>query len=238
MDYARYPLGTALFLLLAFPRFDVWPLAWVALVPLLYHLGRCTAARGVPVNFTAGALFSSVCCTGSAGAMAYGGVHAVLAGVVLVLIAGVLGLFVGAFAWLQWRMFRRWGWKAALLAPFAWTAQEFARSYLAITGFPWGNLRTSQAYFGFMIQIADTTGVYGVSFLVAAINTVLLLAMLPDAPRKLKLYWAALVGMTLFYALALRRNPLRDLPGDGGRAAGGGRHPAEHPRRGRGSRWR
>lgn len=201
VDYARYPLGTALFLILAFPRFDVWPLAWVALVPLLYHLGRCARGRAAFLSgFTAGALFFlGLLYWVPRAMMAYGGVHPVLAVCVFVLLAGVLALFVGAFAWVQWRMFRQWGWKAALLAPFAWTAQEYARNYLALTGFPWGNLGTSQAYFGFLIQIADTTGVYGVSFLVAAINTVLLLAMVPDVPRKLKLYWAALVGMALFY---------------------------------------
>jgi apolipoprotein N-acyltransferase len=202
-DFARYPLGTALFLLLAFPRFDVWPLAWVALVPLLYHLGRCARGRtAVLSGFTAGMLFFlGLLYWIPRAMMAYGGVHPVLAGAVFVLVCVVLGLFVGAFAWLQWRMFRRWGWKGALLAPFAWAAVEYARNHLALTGFPWGNLGTSQAYAGFLIQIADTTGVYGVSFLVAAINTVLLLALVPEVPRRLKLYWAALVGMALFYCL-------------------------------------
>ena len=113
----------------------------------------------------------------------------------------ILGAFIGLFAWLQFRLFRLWQWKSFLLTPFLWAAVEFARNHLAVTGFPWGTLGTSQVFFGYLIQIADVTGVYGVSFLVAAVNTVWLLVMVRAVPRKLKIYWAALVGVFVFYAL-------------------------------------
>jgi apolipoprotein N-acyltransferase len=56
--------------------------------------------------------------------------------------------------------------------PVVWTAVEFFRSTF-ITGFSWYLLGHTQHTFLPLIQIADVTGVYGVSFLVAAVNAFL-----------------------------------------------------------------
>jgi apolipoprotein N-acyltransferase len=56
--------------------------------------------------------------------------------------------------------------------PVVWTALEFLRSKL-ITGFAWYFLGHTQHTFLPLIQIADVTGAYGVSFLVAAVNALL-----------------------------------------------------------------
>jgi apolipoprotein N-acyltransferase len=202
-EFLRYPLATALFLLLAFPRFDLWPLAHVALVPLLLFISRCErGGRAFAGGFVSGTLFFLALLSWIPRAMmAYGGVHWLVGGAAFLATGAILGAFIGLFAWLQHRLFMRWQWRSFLLTPFLWTAVEFARDHLAVTGFPWGSLGTSQAFFGYMIQIADITGVYGVSFLVAAVNTVWLIVLVRETPRKLKIYWAALVGMLLFYAL-------------------------------------
>ncbi len=60
-----------------------------------------------------------------------------------------------------------------LTAPIVWTALEFLRSTLG-GGFSWYMLAHSQHTFLPLIQIADLTGAYGVSFLVAAVNALLL----------------------------------------------------------------
>lgn len=202
-EFLRYPLATALFLLLTFPRFDLWPLAHVALVPLLLQISRCGRDReAFAAGFVSGTLFFLGLLYWIPRAMlAYGGVHWLVAALAFLATCVILGCFIGAFAWLQFRLFRVWQWKSFLLAPFLWVAVEFARDHLALTGFPWGTLGTSQVFFGYLIQIADVTGVYGVSFLVVAVNTVWLLVLVREAPRKLKIYWAALVGIFVFYAL-------------------------------------
>lgn len=68
--------------------------------------------------------------------------------------------------------YRRWGRAASLAAvlsaPAAWVAGEFARAQLL--GDPWGLLGYSQAARPEWIQIADITGVYGVSFVVMLVN--------------------------------------------------------------------
>lgn len=59
--------------------------------------------------------------------------------------------------------------KGFIIVPLAWTAVEFIRSNM-LGGMPWLLLGASQYGFLSLIQIANITGVYGVSFLVALIN--------------------------------------------------------------------
>ncbi len=56
-----------------------------------------------------------------------------------------------------------------LTLPIVWVALEYARAYM-LSGFPWFFLAHSQYRFTRLIQIADVTGAYGVSFLVAMVN--------------------------------------------------------------------
>ncbi len=71
-----------------------------------------------------------------------------------------------------------------LTVPIVWTALEFLRSTFG-GGFSWYMLAHSQHTFLPLIQIADLTGAYGVSFLIAAVNALLLEICL--ANRQLKL---------------------------------------------------
>ncbi len=67
---------------------------------------------------------------------------------------------------------RRTSLPLVLTAPIVWTALEFCRSFL-ITGFPWYLLGHTQHRLLPLIQIADLTGAFGVSFLVVAVNALL-----------------------------------------------------------------
>jgi len=202
-EFFRYPLAAAVFLLLAFPGFNLWFFAWFALVPMMLHVSRCRGWKEAFFSgFTTGILFF-------AGLLywiprtveAYGGVPPGLAVLILILACMLLACFFALFSLIMFYFFRRWSWKAFLLSPFVWVFQEFARNHLALTGFGWGSLGTSQVAFGYMIQIADMMGVYGVSFLLVAINTVILLALAGDVPQKLNMTWAAVVAVCLLYAL-------------------------------------
>ena len=59
-----------------------------------------------------------------------------------------------------------------LLAAAAWVAAEFARANL-LTGNPWALLGYSQIGILPLMQIADVTGVYGIGFVLAAVNAAL-----------------------------------------------------------------
>lgn len=67
---------------------------------------------------------------------------------------------------------RRTSLPLVLTVPLAWTAVEFLRSTL-FGGFAWYLLAHSQHTFLPLIQIADLTGAYGISFLIAAVNALL-----------------------------------------------------------------
>ena len=57
-----------------------------------------------------------------------------------------------------------------LIAPFLWTSLEYVQS-LGFLGFPWNSLGYSQYRQIPVIQIAEFTGVFGVSFLIVFVNS-------------------------------------------------------------------
>jgi apolipoprotein N-acyltransferase len=61
--------------------------------------------------------------------------------------------------------------------PVVWVALEFFRSFFG-TGFPWYLLAHTQHDYLRAIQIADVTGAWGVSFLIAAVNALLCMVWL------------------------------------------------------------
>ena len=68
------------------------------------------------------------------------------------------------------RPMQRLGLPRVLTLPLAWVAVEWIRARLTLGHFDLFLLGYSQARFVRLVQIADITGVYGVSFLVAAFN--------------------------------------------------------------------
>jgi apolipoprotein N-acyltransferase len=91
---------------------------------------------------------------------------------VMWLLAAYLGLYVGlyaaAFAW----MTKRSPAAAALGAPCLWVSLELIRAHF-LSGLPWMLLGYSQYQWLPIIQIADITSVYGVSFLIVLVNVAL-----------------------------------------------------------------
>ena len=81
-------------------------------------------------------------------------------------------LYFPLAVWLIRFLDRRRRWPLVLTVPVVWTALEFPRSTFG-GGFAWYLLSHSQHSFLPLIQIADVTGAYGISFLVAAVNAFL-----------------------------------------------------------------
>jgi apolipoprotein N-acyltransferase len=93
----------------------------------------------------------------------YGGVPLPVSYGILLLLVMYVGLYVGVFAigW-TWSL-REWPWGAVLVAPALWVTLEWVRAH-ALSGFPWASLGYSQYLNEPLIQVADLTSVYGVSF--------------------------------------------------------------------------
>ncbi len=157
-------------LVLIFPPFDFFPLAWVALIPLLISL----EGKTVKTSFFLGTLTGFLCFIGTVywiynSMYFYGRVPAVISVFIVITLCLYLGLYVGIFSVLFNYLTRYSRFPALFIAPVLWVTLEFLRTY-AFTGFPWSVIGYSQYKFLTLIQIADITGVYGVSFLVVALN--------------------------------------------------------------------
>ena len=194
--------ASALLLLLAFPDFDLWPLAWVALVPLLYCVAlKPRTAPSFVSGWLAGTLFFYASCHWLTYPMIhYAGIPAPLAYALLLPAAAAGGVFPGLFAAGLARLCARLGSAALFLAPAVWVACEWAR--LGAIGQLWNAVGYSQAFRPELIQAARFGGVYAVGFLVLGFNAALAYALLKRNARGAlaSVAAAALVALLLFAA--------------------------------------
>ena len=168
-------LGAAsgVMLFLSFPPAALFPVAWVAAVPLLWLAAR-DAKRALLPSYLAGAIFFL---TGLEWVR-----HATTAG--MILLGLFLGLYVMAFAFATGLLRARLRIPFPLGAPLVWVALEAIRSNI-MTGFPYLLLGHSQIQNLLLMQIIDVTGVYGVSFLVIAGNGLIAEMILARQSRRL-----------------------------------------------------
>ena len=106
----------------------------------------------------------------------YGELPTALAYLLLIGPAFLVGIFPGLFAFMLALSIKKWGHWALLLAPIFWAAFEWMR--LGVTGQLWNALGYSQAYHWYLTQPARWGGVYAVSFLIVAINSIVVLLIL------------------------------------------------------------
>jgi apolipoprotein N-acyltransferase len=166
-------LLSGVLLVLSFPNFDFEFLAWFALVPLLLSI----EGKGLYYSFKLGFLTGLTSFLGIlywiiVAVHSYGNVPLVLSVVILLLLVVYLSLFIGAFTFLTRLIQVRSGIETFFLTPIIWAALEYLRSFL-LTGFPWAELGHSQYLNLPFIQMADITGVYGLSFVILLVNTTL-----------------------------------------------------------------
>ena len=164
---------TGLLYPICFPDFDFGPLAWVVLVPLHLALDGCPPQRAFRIGWLAGLIaFIGTMFWVVTAMHQYGQMPLVASYTAMVLLSAYLGLYVAvyaaALAWVR----RQAGQAGFFAAPFAWVTLELVRTYL-LSGLPWALLGYSQYKRLSIIQFADHTGVYGVSFLVVLVNAAL-----------------------------------------------------------------
>jgi apolipoprotein N-acyltransferase len=123
---------------------------------------------------------------------------------VLFLIAGAWGILTGSFAWIVQRLSCRSIGLACAGAPFAWVTFEFVRAHLPEISFPWNLLGYPASSNLALLQLTTITGVYGLSFLVAAVNAFLAWAdrATTTPPARRVTILGAGVALTLIVMLA------------------------------------
>lgn len=158
-----FALSTSLLLWLChFPVAWGW-LGWVALVPLLF-LVRVQASKK--------RLFLAAWLGGLAffwPTLAWMRVADYRMYATWALLATYCSFYVPAAIGLIHYLDRRTAVPLIVSVPVVWTALEYARSFL-LSGFAWYYLGHTQHDFPVMIQIADLTGAYGVTFVLTAGN--------------------------------------------------------------------
>ncbi len=144
--------------------------AWIALLPLHLALTGVTAGQALLRGWLAGCVAFTGTMYWVVNAMhLYGNVPLAISIAIMLLLAVYLGLYVGLYAWgFTWLERRRTN-MAWIAAPCLWVSLEYVRTY-ALSGLPWGLLGYSQWPWLSIIQIANITGVYGVSFLIVLVN--------------------------------------------------------------------
>ncbi len=174
-------------------------IAWLALLPLLLALATCSRVEAVWL----GLLTGMVAAWAMVGYWLLFAFHQVplalwtsaLLTQVTLCGSGIFG--AGLFAWLcaDWPKRRL----ATLWIPASWVAVELARASV-VGGSPWCLLGHSQFSHPLLIQVADLTGVYGVSFVVASVSAAAAVALLCRQQRlgQLALTCAALT-LTIAY---------------------------------------
>ena len=157
-------LLTPILLILAFPNPQISILAWIAFIPLFFIIDNSSRKISFLLSYLCGILFF--------GGLLWWLTHVTKLGYFilifyLALYFGLFGLLANSF--LTKLRTSKFNFLPFLILPSLWVSLEFIRGFL-FTGFPWGILGYTQYKNPILIQIADITGAYGVSFVIMMIN--------------------------------------------------------------------
>lgn len=197
------------------PRADL--LAWGALVPLLVALRGRSVRAAFALGWVAGAAFFAATTYWVLSVLdRFTALPQLLAGAVFALMTAYLACYWGVFAACLAAL-RSSGLPHLWLAPAVWVAFEWLRGWFFI-GFPWAILGTSQHRLLPLAQVAEVTGVYGVSALLVLANVVIAEIGARKTARRTKLTAAAAFATLLAFAAlagAWRIRTIRALPAAG-----------------------
>ncbi|MBF0479999.1 MAG: apolipoprotein N-acyltransferase [Candidatus Omnitrophica bacterium] len=156
-------------LILSFPKTDWFLLAWVGFVPLLALCEDCTFKQCFWNFYWTGLFFflGVFYWIGFSGFMVGEAWLGVLTFAGAALLCAYFAFYFGLFGMIYF--YRRKLWMPVLVLPAAWVILEYGRAHF-LSGFGWASLGYSQYKNLPLIQIADLTGVYGISFAVFFVN--------------------------------------------------------------------
>ncbi len=185
---------SGLLLAAAFPKWDQTWLLIFALVPLLWALKGQSLKAAFWLGLLSGLthyvalLYWIVFVT-----HVFGKLPLIVAIGILLLLAGYLCLYRAlcglGVAWGEAR-----GRSLLWWAPALWVVLEMGQTYI-ISGFPWEPLGNGLYRHPLLLQLADITGVYGLSFLVVLVNVSVYLLFFPPRGKDLQFRQAAAVGL-------------------------------------------
>ncbi len=183
----------------AFPPWDLSLLAWVGFAPLLVAIRDCSSRGAFALGWCASATFFLVATSWIAGLLeAHTTMSQPAALGVHTLMVAWLGCYGGVFTLIV-RRFDRSRARSVCLTAAMWVVLEWLRGWFPI-GFPWALLGYSQHQLHGLVQIAEVTGVYGVSGLVVLVNATTAAAIGREMTGRAFLATGTAVAALLFVA--------------------------------------
>jgi apolipoprotein N-acyltransferase len=187
-----------LILTASFPPLKLDWMAWFALVPLLMAIKDESPSQAFRWGFVAGLVhYMSLVYWIIVALRSYGHLNLLVSLSVFLLLCLYLALYPAFFAYLFILM--KGSRFLVFTAASLWVGLEYTRAKI-LTGFPWCLIGYTQFRHLNLIQVADLVGVYGLSFLIVLVNTLVFLILFGRTfPKRRTFKWEA-VG-TLFIAL-------------------------------------
>jgi len=165
----------------------------VALAPLLMALPGATGWRAARLGYVTGAVSAVGLLYWTALVVVqYGDMPLPVGVLVMLALCLAFSVFHALFGWMVGRIVDALGPAGLLGAPVAWVGLEYARAHTFFE-FPWCLLGYSQQGLPEMIQVASVTAVYGVSFLIVLVSSLLALVALAPGSAARRAAAAAIV---------------------------------------------
>ncbi len=190
---------SGLLLTASFPPGKFSFLAWIALIPLFISVNGKAPRDAFKLGFTAGffhfvtLLYWVIVVLGK-----YGNLHVAICLVALLLLSLYLALYPAVFSCLVPDMIKTPF--ASIFMATIWVSLEYLRAHI-VTGFPWCLMGYSQYEHLALIQIANVTGVYGISFLIVLGNGLIFQTFFAKTlPRRPFLKWEWVIALVFMGA--------------------------------------
>ena len=183
-------------LALSFPNFNLSLLAWIS-VGLLVLASYGARPRVAPLyGFLHALVFYPLSLPWMDVVIRqYGNVDALSAAGVLGLVGVAGGVICAVFTWGVALASRRSALLTLALAPDLWVALEFARSHLPIFAFPWNLIGYAASGNLALVQLTTVTGIWGLSYVVAAYGSLVAYAIVTGRQRAWKIVIATTAGL-------------------------------------------
>jgi len=153
-----FAILSAILIILAFPNFNLSFLAFIGFIPLFFAIEDVFPRKAFLIFYISGFVFYL--------GTIYWLYHVTAIG--LVILCLYLALYFGVFGWILAAAGSRIR-PYIFLIPFIWAIIEYIQAHL-FTGFGWALLGYSQYKNIALIQIADFSGVFGVSYVIMMVN--------------------------------------------------------------------
>jgi apolipoprotein N-acyltransferase len=186
---------SAVVLAVSSSSFNLGLFAWFGLIPLFLALENTSLPRAFFTAYLCGVIFWSL--------NIYWLIHVTLIGQIVLIL--YLAVYFGLFGCVIY-LTRLLSANLCLFAlPSSWVLLEYIRSYL-FTGLPWSLIGFSQYRNLPVIQAADITGAWGISFLVVLMNAALYLFLRKKIKVKILLIPALILFLSLGYGFFQLKN--------------------------------